>query len=136
MKLLNLWYSPDPLGADESLLESWLACRSTSRFHFVGGKLELTTHRLVFRPSRIERLLLGKIWRLLCGKIWRAPLNEITVVERSPRNWNLLNGGAHDRLRVTTRDGSSNLFLVDHLEHVMATIVAAQARASATGLVA
>jgi hypothetical protein len=111
------WWVPKAeldASAGETSVASWLANHTDSPWTTIGGKLELTDRRLIFRPGRADRAL--------GSKIWSVPLAAITEVGRHARTWNPFDGGLRTRLRVVTRDGKTHLFVVNGLDAVIAKI--------------
>jgi len=118
MGFVDWWIPKADLEAGETTRTTWLANHALTRLMTVGGKLELTDRRLVFRPGRVDRRL--------GARVWSVPLDAIIEVGRAPRTWNPLDGGLRVRLRVATRDGASYLFVVNRLDAVIQEIEAAR----------
>ena len=73
----------------------------------MGGKLYLTTQRLLFVPHFLDRLL--------AGRAWSASLSDIADVGTSPRGefkTGPFSGSIRERLKVELRDGGVNLFVI------------------------
>lgn len=120
MSLEDWWVPKAELEAGETSTATWMANFTASSWSAVGGKLELTDRRLIFRPGRVDRAL--------GSKAWSVPLTAVTELGRVKRTWNPWNGGLRTRLRVTTRDGAAHLFVVNGLDRVIAAIEQARTR--------
>jgi hypothetical protein len=83
----------------------------------VGGRLALTTHRLVFEPHAFDAAT--------GGRTWAVPLAAIAEAGEEPRTWHPFDGGMRRRLRVTPRDGQKALFVVPRLADAVAAVRAA-----------
>jgi hypothetical protein len=85
----------------------------------VGGRLFLTNQRLVFAPQWVERLTGQK------GE-WSCPLGTVERIAAAPRSLALpFSGGARRRLSVHLKDGTDELFVVNHVEAVAAALTQA-----------
>lgn len=113
-----MWKTPPDLMRDEAIVESWWANRAVARDQVVGGRLWLTTHRLVFVPRGIAHL------------VGQAPLviprHTIVDAERTRVSFRARKaGGTRPRLRVVWKrlDGpAEEVFVVNKLDHVIAMI--------------
>jgi hypothetical protein len=119
MGVADWWVPKVDLEDGESSRANWMANFTDGPWNTIGGKLELTDRRLVFRPGRADRAL--------GSKVWSVPLAEITELGRVPRTWNPFDGGLRTRLRVSTRDGAVHLFVVSSLDKVIAALDEARA---------
>lgn len=97
-----------PLRDGESLRESWRA-NHTRGDQAIGGKLHLTTRRLIFEPHRFERSLQRAPWE--------CELARVSHVEVAPREWNPTSGALRRRL-VVHHEGTVDLFVVNRVGRV------------------
>lgn len=96
----------------EKVLVVYPGNRRQSWYRQVGGRLYLTNFRIMFCPNKMEQFLAAKEW---WG--WRKD-----VIGASPvgRQWiDLLGGGGRKRMRVSFRDGPSELFVVNGPDRVV-----------------
>lgn len=77
----------------------------------VGGELVVTGREVRFTPHRYHKT----------GE-WIADLDEISRIDKAPLTFGLFNGGLRHRLRLVFEDGSSELFVVNDLEQVIAEL--------------
>jgi hypothetical protein len=80
----------------------------------VGGHLALSSSRVAFEPHRYDRER--------GGEAWSAPLGDIAAIGKKKRTWNPTDGGFRTRLELVMRDGHSELFVVPHLDRVVAEL--------------
>jgi hypothetical protein len=118
MGVADWWVPKAALDAGEASQATWMANYTATVWTTVGGKLELTDRRLIFRPGVFDRALGDKVFSL--------PLDAITELGRKARTWNPFDGGLRTRLQITTRDGGVHLFVVNKLETVLSTIEGAR----------
>jgi len=87
----RLQAGPPTLAEGETILGSWLANHS----HHVaaGGRLWLTSHRLVFMPNRFEVAVMRR-------KPWSCGLSSITDITVARRGLHPFNGAWRRRLEV------------------------------------
>jgi hypothetical protein len=115
------WFVPAPFLRSGEVVE-WQrpAARQTSTFVTGGGRLFLTSTRLIHQPNRIP---LGRPW-----STQRTNISRVTVEPRRPA-LPLLGMAARlrNRLRVELTDGSVQLFVVNHLDKVLADLRARMA---------
>jgi hypothetical protein len=107
---MGLWVATPVVDAGE-ILKRGRAANRDQNGRAVGGRLFVTDKRLLFQPSRID-LILG-------GKAWTCDLSEIAAVGASPRDGRPFSGGTRTRLRVETKDGDVDRFVVNHLSEVI-----------------
>ncbi|KEO84576.1 hypothetical protein [Tumebacillus flagellatus] len=101
--------------AGEQTLWSGLANRTQNAFRAVSGTLYLTNRKLSFVVHPFD----SNVW----GQNWSAELHEIKAVDLHPIDLkDLFGGGLRKRLRVEMVDGSVELFVVNHLERVIALL--------------
>jgi len=94
------------------------ANRTQSRFRAAGGRLYLTSHRVLFRPHVVDAAL--------AGEYWHAPLTSIAEVgKQKPTLRGSMSGGLRTRLRITVHDGTTELFVVNKLDRVLREIQSA-----------
>lgn len=98
------------LNPAEELLSSRFANHSQGRVAR-GGRLLLTSERLLFHPHLFDRLLGGRDLDLQ-----RADVVDVDV---APRTGGRFDGGRRHRLRIRLRDGSVELFVVNDVKDVV-----------------
>jgi hypothetical protein len=98
------------LNPEEELLSSRFANHSQERVAR-GGRLRLTSERLLFHPHLFDRLLGGRDLDLQ-----RADVVDVDV---APRTGGRFDGGRRHRLRIRLRDGSVELFVVNDVKDVV-----------------
>ena len=86
-----------------------------------GGRLYLTNRRLVFEPHDLEV-------RLTDAAFFQLSVDDLVVADVAPRTWNRLDGGLRRRLRIRTRSGDAELFVVWRPAKVAAEINARSSR--------
>ncbi|HEX2807453.1 MAG TPA: hypothetical protein VHN80_14910 [Kineosporiaceae bacterium] len=85
--------SPDlSLHPGETVIESWRANRSQGQ-RAVGGRLHLTTQRLLFVPHVVDSVTGGHRWEVL--------LSGVSAVDVAPRGWHPFDGSLRRRLRIS-----------------------------------
>ncbi len=81
----------------------------------IGGRLYLTNLRVVFCPHTVDAALAGEYW-------W-APLQDIAEVGKEKRNFRqIYGGGLRTRMKITLRDGTAELFVVNKLDNAIEEI--------------
>jgi len=110
----------------EAVVWQQLANRTQSAGRAVGGRLFLTSTRLLFEPNRVDAAT--------GGENWSAPLTDIKSVGKQSRDGNPLSGGLRDRLRLTLADGSAELFVVNRLDKVIGVVQDAVGQARPSSL--
>jgi len=111
------WLSAEPLLDGEEPLATWVVNRTQSSKRAVGGKLWVTTHRLVFLPHRLDAAT--------GGQGWVAPRSEVVEVGRQEAGGDSFGGGLRARLQITLASGDRQLFVVNNLDRVVADLSAA-----------
>lgn len=107
-----------PLLPGEVVRDSWPANHTQHTQRAVGGRLFLTTHRLLFEPHAFDAAT--------GGLPWAAPLAHVAHVGVTKVDLShLFGGGLRKRLKVAFRDGSHTLFVVNGAAGKAATITAA-----------
>jgi hypothetical protein len=106
------WWVPNPeLASDEKVVWQRAANREQSGYRQVGGRLLRTDRRLLFQPNRLDAMLRGKIWNCDFADITDVGEQQrqlaAPVLGRTARN--------RRRLKVTLRNGSSELFVVNNV---------------------
>jgi hypothetical protein len=104
------------LGTDEVPVRQWNANHTRGRIS-VGGRLWLTTQRLVFVPHALESGVMGR-------SEWSCRLADVTDVGVAPRGIAPWSGAWRRRLAVQHRDGA-DLFVVNHVKTMVEVIRAA-----------
>jgi hypothetical protein len=87
------------------------AARQIGTFQTGGGRLFLTSARLIHQPNRLNRRPLAQPW-----STQRATISDLSV---RPRQLIL---GLRNRLRVELVDGTVQLFVVNNLDKVLADL--------------
>ena len=103
---------PD-LGADEAIVERWGANHTRGQVA-TGGRLWLTTRRLVFVPTALEAKVMGR-------SVWSCRLADVTGVSIARRGLSATSGEWRRRLAVHHSSGS-DLFVVNHVRTVAETV--------------
>jgi hypothetical protein len=80
----------------------------------VGGHLTVSSSRVAFEPHSYDRER--------GGEAWSASLADVAAIGRKRRTWNPWDGGIRTRLELVMRDGHSELFVVPHLDNVVAEL--------------
>ena len=83
----------------------------------VGGKLFLTNQRVLFTPHRLDYLFAGEKWEAAVADIQQV---DKEPHDRRPSSATLFSGALRDRLRLTFKDGSVALFVVNNLDDALA----------------
>jgi hypothetical protein len=111
------WLSSEPLLDGERPLASWNVNRTQTATRAVGGKLFVTTHRVVFLPHRLDAAT--------GGLPWTTPRTSVVGVSRQEPGGDTLGGGLRARLRLTLADGQEQLFVVNRLDQVVLDLTTA-----------
>ena len=114
------WLAAEPLLEGEEPLASWGVNRTQSAKRAVGGKLWVTTHRVVFLPHRLDAAT--------GGQKWMAHRSEVAEVGRQAAGSDTLGGGLRARLQLTLTGGDRQLFVVNKLDQVVTDLRAALRR--------
>jgi hypothetical protein len=101
------WLAKHEAREAESVVWSIKANRTQGK-RAVGGKLFITTERVLFSPHLVDAALGGK----------RAAieLSSLIAVERQPKGGDRLAGGLRDRLRLVIDGAPDELFVVNQLD--------------------
>lgn len=111
---MGIWFKRPELQDAEEVKWSGAANHTRGRTA-VGGRLDLTTERIIFTPNRFESLL-GR-------RAWTRPLSEIVdVALQGPRPSQAIGGGLRTRVEVAWNDGSAELFVVGRPDECVARI--------------
>jgi hypothetical protein len=119
---MGIWVRDFRLLPGETLV--WrVACHWSQGGVARGGCLGLTSHALIFEPSRFDALVGGESRRI--------PLGGIASASREPGGVpkSIFGGGMRARLRLDLLDGSQDLILVNTLGERLAQIQAVVANA-------
>jgi hypothetical protein len=100
----------------ETVIESCRANRSQGQ-RAVGGRLHLTTHRLLFVPHVVDSAT--------GGHRWETDLTAISTVDVAARGWHPFDGSLRRRLRIATGPGIEH-FVVPKVDDVVRHIDAAR----------
>ncbi len=107
---MGLWVAMPVVDVGE-IVKRGLAANRDQNGRAVGGRLFVTDKRLLFQPNRIDSVT--------GGKAWTCDLGEIAAVGASPRDGRPFSGGLRTRLRVETKDGDVERFVMNHLGEVI-----------------
>jgi hypothetical protein len=107
------WVTKHEARPSESLVWSTKANRTQGRGSR-GGKLYLTTERLLFSPHLFDAAFGGESCSI--------ELSSVAEVGVQPKGGTTLGGGLRDRLRVALNDGTEHLFVVNGLDAAVARI--------------
>lgn len=91
---------------------SWLANGEAAHIA-VGGRLTLEPTRLIFTVQWFSRIFGG---RRAAWAIDLADIAAVDVIEASWKGW--LGGGMRRRLQVIGVDGSTDRFVIDHVDWI------------------
>ena len=109
------WWVAKPYSrGDEVWVWNCGANRQQGGIRQVGGRLFLSDQRLVFQPTRLDSVTRGKRWAVSRGQV-----AELSV---SARQAGLNPAGLRNRLRVSQIDGEVDVFVVNHLDAVLARL--------------
>ncbi|MGC5258063.1 hypothetical protein ACPXCG_17095 [Gordonia sp. DT218] len=101
---------------DERILLKYASNHTQSRRRAVGGRLFVTSDRIVFLPHRLDALT--------GGRQWAAMVEQVVRVSVEPKGGDTFGGGLRDRLRVDTDTGCA-LFVVNKVAQVRSEMAAA-----------
>src|SRR5437588_7561757 len=107
---MSLWFRSPRLASYESVVWEAPANRQQAGWRAVGGKLTLTTGRLIFMANRFDAVLRGRDWSVPTEKI-----ENLGVAERTASG-GPLSGGMRRRLQVRLVGGDKELFVVKNAE--------------------
>ena len=97
-----MWVAAPTLAEDESIVWQKAANRQQSELRAVGGRLFLTTRRLVFQPNRFDSRTRGEAWAIDIQDI-----SEVAVQGRETTTPFLGKAAKlRRRLRIDTADGT------------------------------
>jgi hypothetical protein len=102
----------------EQVRMSWRANRTQHSRRAVGGKLMVTTHRMVFLPHRLDAITGGQVW---CAALAECQAAGVEPKGGDRYGGDRYGGGLRDRLRIDT-DSGPQLFVVNTLDQVRAAI--------------
>jgi hypothetical protein len=117
------WWIPRPvLSPGETVQWSRLAGRQQSALRTNGGRLFLTSKRLIHQPNRVDAMT--------GGKRWVTPRWTIRTIEMQPRS-NVMPflgmvAGLRNRLRVELLTGDIELFIVNRPGNAVASLNSAR----------
>lgn len=111
---MGIWVDAPSLRQGEDVVMSVLATKGQSRFRSVGGRLVLTTDRLLFMPNRLDRST--------GGRRWESPLTDILSVSIAPSDLGRAAsqglGVARRSLRIVPRAGDEQFVRTLSLDDV------------------
>lgn len=107
------YFAGEPtLAPGEGVLWSCKANRQQSPSRHVGGRIFLTQDRVIFSPHRLDEVT--------GGRQWAAEKTDVVSVSTEPARLVLPSPGRmprmRRRLRIQTRSGPINLFVVNRLD--------------------
>jgi hypothetical protein len=109
------------LAPNETLQWAGAASREQSALRYTGGRLFLTSDRLIFQQNRLDALT--------GGRSWATGLENVTNVgvEPSVPTVPFLGLAARNRkrLRVDLRDDDVEVFMINHLTTIVPMLTAA-----------
>jgi hypothetical protein len=106
------WLRSEEARPGESVLLSVNGSRQQGGWRGVGGRLHLTTERLIFTPHLIEAALRGRTWAAEQSDIVRIAVEPIDLGQPFA-------GGFRERLRVELRGQPPEFFAVNRLDDVI-----------------
>jgi hypothetical protein len=115
-----IWFKHPTLKGGETVQLAYPANYTQNQWRAVGGKLFITTQRVIFLPHVFDDLLGGKSIELSLESIV-----DLFVRERSLSFKELFSGGLVDRLGIRLNNGQEFLFVVWHVQETMMAIDAA-----------
>lgn len=107
-----------PLLPGEIVQDVWLANRTQHAQRAVGGRLFLTTQRLLFKPNAFDAALAGQPWAVPLADVDHAGVTGIDLSQ-------FFGGGLRRRLAVVFTGGTEALFVVNGAARNAAAITAA-----------
>lgn len=110
------WFNRPVLPANEKIVAAYPANHTQGK-RAVGGKLFLTSRRLLFVPNRFEQETGGNIWEI--------PIQDIQSVGRDTPNFSIMHifsGAWRSRLSISTGLGQGEFFVVNRLDKVIAEL--------------
>lgn len=113
------WFVRAPLLKQGETVE-WQrpAARQANAFQSQGGRLYLTSTRLIHQPNRLGAVTRGRLW-----STQRANIRNVTVEPRRLSIPFLGKAAAlRNRLRIELTDGGVQLFVVNHLKIAVAEL--------------
>lgn len=123
-KIGSWWLKSHDALSGEEVGWSCFANRTQNSSRAVGGKLFVTSHRILFSPHWLDAVL--------GGEIWAVNLHEVTSVGVQPKGGDTFGGGLRDRLRVLSA-GETDLFVVNGLDALVERLQRALEKARAAG---
>lgn len=102
----------------EVVQDSWVANHTQHAQRAVGGRLFLTTHRLLFEPNAFDAATGGQPWAAPLVQVAHAGVTKVDLSQ-------FFGGGLRRRLVVVFTDGSEALFVVNGAASKAAAITAA-----------
>jgi hypothetical protein len=109
------WWVAEPYSpGNEVWVWKHAANRAQNGIRQVGGRLFLSEQRLLFQPNRFDAVTRGERWA-----VSRDQVAEVSVSARQP---GLNAAGFRNRLRVSQLDGEVDVFVVNHLDDVLARL--------------
>lgn len=104
------YWVPDPELEQGEELRWQRSANRTRGSRAIGGRLFLTSRRLVFMPNRVDALF--------TARPWAAPLGAVRDVGVESRDGNPFSGGLRKRLRLDF-DHGPELFVIRNLDDVV-----------------
>jgi hypothetical protein len=119
---MGWWISKPALSPGETVQWSRLAGRQQSALRTNGGRLFLTSKRLIHQPNRVDAMT--------GGKQWSTPRWTIRTIDMQPRTKVMpflgMAAGLRNRLRIELLTGDVELFVVNRLGDVLSSLDSAR----------
>lgn len=111
------WLRREALHPGEICLSHWNANRTQGSRRSVGGRLFLTSQRIVFLPHLLDATL--------GGAPWLSDRSSIVALAKEPRGRERLAGGLRDRLKLVLSNAEDELFVVRDVDRVIEELTSA-----------
>jgi hypothetical protein len=105
------WLRREALHPGEICVAHWNVNRTQGSRRSVGGRLFLTSQRLVFLPHLLDATL--------GGASWVSDRSSIVSLAKEPRGRERLAGGLRERLKLVLSNGEQELFVVRDVDRVI-----------------
>lgn len=113
----NIFFNKPVLDLHENILLSYPA-NNTQGKRAVGGKLFVTSNRLIFIPNRIDAFFRGKSWA--------TNIHNVVDVGYDKPDFSIMNifsGAWRDRLKISLVDEKPQFFVVNNLISVINKLI-------------
>lgn len=122
---MGSWVEEPSTADGEEIVWRCAANRQQGPRRVVGGRIFLTNRRVIFMANRVDHAT--------GGRDWSRPLTDVVTVSVESRHYGIPlvtpNVGLRQRLRMECRDGTVELFVVNHVEDVVGRVHAAMSSA-------